>query len=91
VSYRNSRDCAIKCSQPLFRAFLRQEILHKDAPLLMGDEAWALIETKEDAAEAVRFIMRIVSRRELDSDPIKGRAWEFMAGRFECWKYDLPI
>jgi hypothetical protein len=91
MKHRNSRDCAIKCSHPRFRAFLRAEIMHKDAPLLMGDEAWILIETKEDAAEAVRFIMRIVSRSELDSDPIKGKYWEFMAGRFECWKYDLPI
>jgi hypothetical protein len=81
----------MKCSQPLFRAFLRQEILHKDAPLLMGDEAWALIETKEDAAEAVRFIMRIVSRRELDSNPSKEKDWYFMSGRFQGWKHDLPI
>lgn len=87
----NARECAIKCGQPLFRAFMReqlQDIEHRDHIPEGAD--WTMIETPEDAGYAVRFLLMIESRRELKDGPAAER-WNLMAGQFEMWKRDLPF
>ena len=78
---RPSAECGIACNEPLFRAFLKQQ--SEDFP---SDEPWLGVRTKEDAATAVRFMLAIDSRRELDTDGEAGIRWRELKADYELWK-----
>tara|TARA_R110000744_G_scaffold326330_1_gene432078 strand:+ start:3547 stop:3750 length:204 start_codon:yes stop_codon:yes gene_type:complete len=65
---------------------MREEIRHPDnRDHITEDDTWTKIETPEEAGHAVRFLLMIKSRRELNQ-PEEARRWEVLAGRFEMWK-----
>lgn len=94
TTLRRSADCAILCQEPLFRAFMRQhERLTKVSPdtpwRAAPNEPWVFVRTKEDAAIAVRFLLDIDSRRELDTDPAAATRWAILKQEFQDWKDDI--
>lgn len=83
----NARDCAIKCSDPRFRAFLREQLSEpgvKDG--LEGDEDWLGVETSVQAASASRYLLNVESRKELDEEGPAASRWGALAGQYEGWK-----
>ncbi|MCP4099689.1 MAG: hypothetical protein GY748_26005 [Planctomycetaceae bacterium] len=73
---------AITCQIPLFRAFLRTKIEGKFGYF----EDWHKLETQTDAAIAVRYLLEIDSRREINLDPAVGKKWDALDAEYEFWK-----
>ena len=72
--------CAIMCQSPMFWLFLKSKIPEKNQ-----SAPWAKLETKKDAANAVRYLLEIDSRREIDSNPVVLKKWNEMDAEFEFW------
>jgi hypothetical protein len=75
---RHSKDyaaeAAMKCQEPAFLAFLRDR--HGlESPL-----------TPEKAAQKVRSLCGVTSRRELNENERAARAWNDLRAAFEAWK-----
>lgn len=66
-------ECAMKCSDRLFRAFLVERYQVPD------------VADNERIAVSVRNILRIKSRGELNADPAARRRWIDFRSEFEAW------
>ena len=90
MTLKTSAKCAILCSEPLFRSYLKGRMTAAQSQRLMTGarqvEPWETVRTKEDAAIAVRFLLDIDSRSEIDRDDEAAARWAEMAGDFEYWK-----
>lgn len=90
MSLKQSAQCAILCADPLFRSYLKGRMSAAQSQRLMTGarqvEAWEIVRSKEDAAIAVRFLLDIDSRRDLDLDEKSAARWSEMAGDFAYWK-----
>lgn len=75
--------CAMLCAEPMFRVFLKAELVLQNEDI---GEPWCALRTKEHAAIAVRHLLELDSRRELNEDPEKAKAWQAMAQRFNDWQ-----
>lgn len=93
MSLTKAAECAIKCGEPLFRSFLKERMSQAQSQRLMVGarqiEPWEHVRSKEDAAIAVRFLLDIDSRRDLDTNPEAGARWSEMDGDFYIWKRGL--
>lgn len=81
-------ECAIKCGEPLFRAFLRSRPRVMALSTVPGNP-WVFVRSKEDAAIAVRFLVDIDSRRELNTDNEAAMRWRELAADFDLWQRDI--
>lgn len=77
-----SAQCAIRCQSALFRAFLKSKVDPADFP---GEE-WPAIRDKNAAAIAVRHVLNLDSRRELDEDAAAARRWHALEAEFLAWE-----
>ena len=84
-SMTKAAQCAMACQNSLFQAFLRCRL----PGILKETETWPWVKTKEDAATAVRYLIDIDSRREIDTDPGALQRWNELDAEFEFWKRDL--
>jgi hypothetical protein len=67
-------ECAMKCGEPAFKAFLEQR--HGlERPL-----------TDERVAQKVRQMLRVQSRKELNDGGRAGEAWRQLRGEFDAWR-----
>lgn len=67
-------ECAIKCGEPAFKAFLEQR--HGlERPL-----------TDERVAQKVRQMLGVTSRRQLNDDERSAAAWRQLRGEFDAWR-----
>ena len=83
----NAAKCAIKCGEMPFIVFLKERMSEpgiKDG--LNLDEPWLALRNKDHAVVAVRYLLNIDSRRELDTDKEAARRWSDLDGDFEIWK-----
>lgn len=69
-----ARKAALLCGDPLFRRFLETKL-----PL------WDMA-TPDEAATALRCLLGIESRVELDHDPAAAARFESLRGEFLVWK-----
>ncbi|ULJ71339.1 hypothetical protein [Rhizobium gallicum] len=67
-------ECAMKCSDPLFRAFLVERYQVPD------------VADAERIAVSVRNILRVGSRGELNTDPEARRRWIDFRSSCEAWR-----
>lgn len=67
-------ECAMKCSEPAFKAFL-EECHGLGRPL-----------TDDRAATKVRSILKITSRTELKSDATAAERWKKLRDHFDAWR-----
>jgi hypothetical protein len=65
-----AQQAGIACGTSSFHIFLQETHPHV---------------TSDTAAQMVRDICGVASRRELDSDPAKGRLWQALHGRYIEW------
>lgn len=83
----NARDCAIKCGQDRFRAFMRERLAEpgiKDGLDEIPD--WVEVKTPADGAFALRYLINIESRKELnEAGPALSR-WNALLDAYEGWK-----
>lgn len=87
---KNAQQAGMFCNEPLFWLFLksRDNIISYTARRVTDCHdggAWVYLRSKEDAAEAVRFLMGVESRRELD-DPEAAMNWRELAADYDLWK-----
>lgn len=74
---RPSQQAGIRCSDPGFQAWLVSRVPNSE--LLTGRSGMS---GAERAACDLRFLLKILSRKELDSDPAKKAAWDALDARF---------
>lgn len=67
-------ECAIKCSEPVFKKFL-EERHGLERPL-----------TDSRAATKVRSLLNIGSRKQLNEDPAAAERWCDLRGDFDAWR-----
>lgn len=67
-------ECAIKCGEPAFKQFLH-EAHGLEKPL-----------TDERAAQKVRSLLGVQSRRELNNGGRASEAWKALRGSFDAWR-----
>jgi len=66
--------CALRCDQPAFQAFLREIYQH------------SAVRDSDSAAAAVRHICGVKSRSELSADHRRRVLWKQMDDQFQAWK-----
>ncbi len=76
---KNAQQCGMLCNEPLFRAFL------KSRPELGAKQDPPFLRTADDAAIAVRYLLDIESRRQLNEAPYDEQ-WREMVADYELWK-----
>jgi hypothetical protein len=67
-------ECAMKCNDQMFRRFLVEEYKLTD------------VTDAERIAVKIRYILRIDTRNELNTDAGARNRWLDMRGKFEAWK-----
>lgn len=67
-------NCAILCADPAFKKFL-EECHSLERPL-----------TDDRAANKVRFLLKIRSRAELNTDPAAATRWQQLRNHFDAWR-----
>ena len=72
----------IRCNDPVFRAFLKET--YPDYFNDPGDESED-IDAEESAAQTVRSICEIESRRELATDLRAQAMWRILDDMFQAW------
>lgn len=72
-----SAECAMRCGEARFRAFLAEAL-------------GCQIPDKESAAEAVRTLLDLDSRAELNHREDAAEAWKKMRAEFETWEPPKP-
>ena len=87
---KNAQQAGMMCGDPLFWVFLkgRENIMRLAARSVLDDKElprWVYLRDKEDAAEAVRFLTGVESRRDLD-EPEAALNWRELVADFELWK-----
>lgn len=80
----NAAKCAMACQEPMFRAFLKHK-LEGASPHIQA-EPWYPMRDKDHAAVAVRYLLDIDSRRDLDTDTDALRRWWSLRQEFETWE-----
>lgn len=69
-------ECAMKCAEPAFMRFLAER--HRlEAPL-----------TADRAAQKVRSLLRITSRKALNEDNRAAAGWKALRTEFDAWRRD---
>ena len=68
-----SQQAAIRCGEPVFWAFLREKYTYKPA-------------SADDAAEAVRDLCVVPSRKDLNSNHQARAIWFAVDSAFQAWK-----
>lgn len=86
---KNAQQAGMLCNEPLFRAFLKQNDNVKRYGVRFPNDQWPFLRDKEAAAIAVRFIIGIDSRRDLDTDYDAAAIWREMVADYELWKVDV--
>jgi hypothetical protein len=79
---RPSQQAGIRCSEPAFQRYLREEYAAAWGHAAFDD---ALTTDAKRAAECVRNIFGIATRAELDSNFGKGQRWCDMLVDFDVW------
>lgn len=69
-----SKQAGIRCSEPLFWAYLREE--HAANPCA----------TSDDAASFVRAYCRVNSRAHFNANPAAKAVWQSLDNQFQAWK-----
>lgn len=84
---KNAQQAGMLCNEPLFRAFLKSR---PEVRIVAGSplRPWVFLRTKEDAADAIRYLLDIQSRRQLNDAPYDAQ-WREMVADYELWKADV--
>jgi len=85
-----ARRCAIMCSEGRFRAFLQSELSEPGVKDGVPDDApWIGVNTPGEASFAVRYLLGITTRKQLDTEGAAAQRWDAMLDKFEAWKWGL--
>lgn len=83
---KNAQQAGMLCNEGAFQVFLKGQEDIKQFAARNPDERWTFLRNKEDAAIAVRFLIGIDSRRELDTNHEAGINWLELVAEYELWK-----
>lgn len=79
---RPSQQAGIRCGEPAFQRFLREEFakVWSDASFDLAHDTDA-----KKAAECVRDFCMVSSRSELDHHPLRAKRWHDLSNDFDVW------
>lgn len=83
---KNSQQAGMLCGEARFQVFLKDQDNVKRFAILNPDERWTFLRNKDDAAVALRFLLGVDSRRELDTDHEAAINFRSLVADYELWK-----